>query len=133
MNMEMEKAVETQAIFNERFDHADMHKRFDVEYEEMEESKEAQKLAAIAMSAASGTRCTYRRISTTFDEAEVALVEGLGRTHQLATATATSSDRTDDEQDSLQKFLGLLTNIFSEEDREGFVLVTAESARKRWM
>ena len=62
------------------------------------------------MQAASDTG-DCRRLATSFDEAGIALNEGLGCTHQLITATATATsamsigtgDRADDEQDFLRK------------------------------
>ena len=54
-------------------------KKFDMEFEKMEEAmekaKEGQRLAEIAMNAASGTREHHRRLATSFDEAEVAMSE----------------------------------------------------------
>ena len=46
-------------------------KKFDAEFEEMKKAKEAQITAEIAMQAAHDTREHYRRLATSFDEAEV--------------------------------------------------------------
>ena len=145
LNQETGKASETLAIFYERFEQvncrfSDVDKKCDTEFEEMEQAmekaKEAEQFADITLQATSGTHVHHRRLATSFDEAEVALNEGLGCTHKLITATAraTSSmsngtgDCTENEQDCLQKSLALLTNRFNEEGREGYELVTAESS-----
>ena len=61
-------------------DLADVDKKFDTKFEEMEEAMEkvtgAQQFAEIALQAASDTRGHRRRLATSFDEAEVALNEG---------------------------------------------------------
>ena len=67
------------------------------------------------MQAASDTG-DCRRLATSFDEAGVALNEGLGCMHKLSTAPATSTsamsfgtgDRADDEQDFLRKVLDVV-------------------------
>ena len=74
-----------------------------------ETAKEAQRLAEIAMDAASDTRGLYRCMATSFDDSEAALNEELGgmdKTKMItATATATSAmssetgDRAENEQD----------------------------------
>ena len=108
----------TLAILYERFEQvsselADIDKKSDKEFEDMknatETSKEAQRLAEIAMNAASGTRGLYCWMATSFDDSEVALHEELGgmdkTTMITATATATSAmssgtgDRAENEQD----------------------------------
>ena len=114
-----------------------LDKKFDVEFEEvsdsMEKALQVQKLADTAMSPASHTRCTYRRLATTFDEADIELNEGLGQLHQLvaATTTATSSmsmgagDRADNEHEYFQMSVDLLPKILNgEETGDGFELVT---------
>ena len=95
-------SLEALAGLHERFEvlnrnFCEMHNKFDVEFEEMEDlvekALEAQKLADIALSATSHARYTYHRLAKAFDEVEIELNEGPGRIQQLvlATATATSS------------------------------------------
>ena len=101
----------------------------------MDKAKEAQS-AEIAMQAASGTRVHYRRLSTSYDEAEVALNEGRGCMHKLITATATATSamsigtgkRAGNEQDYLRKALFLLTKMVCEEDRDVYELVPVENS-----
>ena len=62
------------------------------------------------------TRCNYRRLATTFDEAEVALNEGPGWIHQLVAATATPT-----------RSMSIGTEIFNDEGTgDGFELVATE-------
>ena len=74
MNKETENVLETLAVLFERFeransDLADIDKQFDVRYEEMEELVEGEGLWRLrswwrsSVSAASGIRCTYRRMA----------------------------------------------------------------------
>ena len=78
------KGLEALASLYESFEqsHRDLceiDKKFDVEFEEMEDlmekALEAQKLADVAVSAVSHTRCTFRGVATTFDGAGIELNE----------------------------------------------------------
>ena len=53
-------------------------KEFDGMEEAMDKDKDAQRLAHIAMTVASGTREHHLWLSTSFDEAEVVMNEGPG-------------------------------------------------------
>ena len=55
---------------------------------------EAQKLADIAVLVASHTRCFYRRLPTTFDEAQVELNGGPGQIHQYGGCSGHSNEPT---------------------------------------
>ena len=81
---------------------------------------------------------TCRRLATSSDEAEVALNDGFGCTHQLITATATATSAMSNGTETVrmtnktfyEKPLTLLTNMLCEEDREGCELVTVEDSWK---
>ena len=92
-----------------------LDKKFDAEFEEMEDlmgkAAEGQPLADVAMTAASNTRSSCKRLASAFDEAEIDMNQGLRRIRQLVAATsmATSAlfsgtgDRMDNEHEYFQK------------------------------
>ena len=100
LNMETEKGPggvgSSLRALRVKQDLCEIDEKFDEEGEmedQMRKAMDAEKLADIAMSVASHTCTSYRRMATTFDEEEIELNEGLGWIHRLvaATATATSS------------------------------------------
>ena len=99
--METEKALAVLAASDERFEASnkeprEVDKKIESEFAETgdltEEASEAQTLADITTTAASHTRSNYRRLATTFDEAEVDLKEGLHRIHRYGDGHGSIAD-----------------------------------------
>ena len=114
-NKETEKALETPSILYECFeqvnsDLANVNMKFCTEFEEMqeamEEAKEAQHFAEIALQAASGTR-GHHQCNSYGCECDVDW----------------NGVRTENEQDYVREALTLLNKMLCEEDKEGYELV----------